>query len=127
MYELRIEDSFAAAHRLVDYQGDCEHLHGHNWTVEVVVVAEKLDSRGLAIDFRDLKDALHQVIAPLDHRFLNDLAPFMKENPSSEKIAQHIFEELERLLKGHAVDLHEVRVWESSRTSAAYRRSHHPR
>ncbi|MGD9343567.1 MAG: 6-carboxytetrahydropterin synthase, partial [Desulfuromonadales bacterium] len=49
-----IKTSFAAAHNLINYQGDCENLHGHNWRVEVTVAAEKLDNAGLGIDFKIL-------------------------------------------------------------------------
>lgn len=48
MYKLRIETSFAAAHCLIHYQGDCENLHGHNWKVEVTVTAGSWTSRGWA-------------------------------------------------------------------------------
>jgi 6-pyruvoyltetrahydropterin/6-carboxytetrahydropterin synthase len=61
MYELKIEDSFAAAHNLRGYKGQCEELHGHNWKVELVVRADQLDSVGLAIDFQELKDAAREV------------------------------------------------------------------
>ena len=50
MYVLTIRTSFAAAHNLINYQGDCENLHGHNWKVEVAVTARELDKAGLGID-----------------------------------------------------------------------------
>jgi 6-pyruvoyltetrahydropterin/6-carboxytetrahydropterin synthase len=52
MYMLTIRTSFAAAHNLKNYQGDCENLHGHNWKVEVAVTAQELDKAGLGIDFK---------------------------------------------------------------------------
>jgi len=55
MYRLTIKTGFAAAHNLINYQGDCENLHGHNWKVEVTVIARELDKAGLAIDFKVLK------------------------------------------------------------------------
>ena len=58
MYHLTIKTHFAAAHRLVNYQGDCENLHGHNWNVEVTVNARELDAAGLGIDFKILKKSL---------------------------------------------------------------------
>ena len=60
MYMLTIKTSFAAAHNLIHYQGDCENLHGHNWRVEVTVSAEKLDNAGLGIDFKILKKQTNQ-------------------------------------------------------------------
>ncbi|MDO9070229.1 MAG: 6-carboxytetrahydropterin synthase, partial [Deltaproteobacteria bacterium] len=35
MYEVKIVTQFAAAHRLENFKGKCESLHGHNWKVEV--------------------------------------------------------------------------------------------
>ena len=54
MYRLTIQTSFAAAHNLLQYQGDCENLHGHNWKVDVTVAARELDKSGLGIDFKIL-------------------------------------------------------------------------
>ena len=35
MYEIKAEQTFSAAHHLLEYEGECEHQHGHNWKVEV--------------------------------------------------------------------------------------------
>ena len=51
LYALTVRTSFAAAHRLREYEGNCERLHGHNWQVEVTVESDSLDSRGMAVDF----------------------------------------------------------------------------
>jgi len=71
MYELTVETTFSAAHQLRGYKGKCEHLHGHNWKVQVHVSAKKLNSIDIAIDFHELKDLLREVVAPLDHSMLN--------------------------------------------------------
>lgn len=42
MYELTVIVEFEAAHRIVDYPGKCDRLHGHNWSVEVTVDSCKL-------------------------------------------------------------------------------------
>ncbi|NOR04952.1 MAG: 6-carboxytetrahydropterin synthase QueD, partial [Deltaproteobacteria bacterium] len=55
MFDIFIRTHFSAAHYLRNYPGNCEHLHGHNWDVEVVVRAEKLNKIDVGIDFRDLK------------------------------------------------------------------------
>lgn len=120
MYELKIEDHFAAAHNLRGYKGACEALHGHNWKVEVLVRADKLDDIGLAIDFKELKDALCWVLDQLDHKYLNDLPEFSIENPSSENIARHIFGKLAERLAGTNVKVHKVTAWESEKACASY-------
>ena len=76
MYQLMIKTHFAAAHNLMNYQGDCENLHGHNWRVEVTVSARELDAAGLGIDFKILKKETNQLLDRLDHKYLNQLEPF---------------------------------------------------
>ena len=120
MYELKIEDSFAAAHNLRGYKGQCEELHGHNWKIEVVVRAERLDSIGLAIDFHDLKDAARQVLQTLDHTYLNDLPAFRDHNPSSEVISRYIFEEMARRVEREGLWVERVTAWESEKACASY-------
>ncbi|OGW73034.1 MAG: 6-carboxytetrahydropterin synthase QueD, partial [Nitrospirae bacterium RIFOXYC2_FULL_44_7] len=94
MFELMVDTTFAAAHQLRGYKGKCEQLHGHNWKVQVHVVAEKLNDVDMAMDFHDLKELLNEVVAPLDHSFLNDIFPFTEKNPSSENIAKWIYDSL---------------------------------
>ena len=120
MYELRVESSFAAAHSLRGYGGNCERLHGHNWKVEVRLAADRLNPVGLAVDFRQVKELLKGVLATLDHEHLNDLEPFRKENPSTERLAQYIFEGLAATLPA-GVRLTEVTAWESPDCAATYR------
>ncbi len=96
MYEIRIKGDFAAAHNLRDVGGKCESLHGHNFTVEVAVESEALDELGMVMDFRLLKDKTRAVLEILDHRYLNEVPPFDRLNPSSENMARHLFEEMER-------------------------------
>lgn len=120
MYELKIEDHFAAAHNLRGYEGACEALHGHNWKVEAVVRTEKLNHIGLAIDFKDMKNALCEIMDILDHKYLNDLPDFKEENPSSENIAKYIFRGLEERLAPFGVTVYKVTAWESEKACASY-------
>lgn len=120
MYHLSIVTSFAAAHNLLHYQGDCENLHGHNWKVEVTVSADSLDKSGLGIDFKILKKYTREVMNYLDHKYLNDLEAFKDISPSSEQIARFIFEQLEKSLQEYDVIIQKVTVWESDNAYAAY-------
>ena len=120
MYELKIEESFAAAHRLRGYKGQCEDLHGHNWKIEVVVRADRLDDIGLALDFHELKSVTKKVLGPLDHSFLNDLPPFLEQNPSSENIARYVLEEVASQVEREGLRVHRVTAWESDRACASY-------
>ncbi|MBI5419496.1 MAG: 6-carboxytetrahydropterin synthase QueD [Deltaproteobacteria bacterium] len=121
MYTLTVRSSFAAAHRLREYEGNCERLHGHNWQIEATVESEALDDLGMAVDFRAMKGALHDVLSRLDHKFLNEIPPFDRQNPSSENIARYLFEEIEGKLPAPA-RLSRVTVWESDDARAEFSR-----
>ncbi len=120
MYHLTIHTNFAAAHNLINYQGDCENLHGHNWKVEVNVSARELDRAGLAIDFKVLKRETNQVLDLLDHKYLNEIKPFDELSPSSENLSRFIFEKLSALLNDGNVTVTRVTVWESDNACASY-------
>ena len=122
MYHLTIKTHFAAAHRLVNYQGDCENLHGHNWNVEVTVSARELDTAGLGIDFKILKRQTKDLLGELDHKYLNDLPAFSQISPSSEQIARFVFDRLSAQFDNDNVQLERVTVWESDYACASYTR-----
>lgn len=118
---MTVRSSFSAAHRLPEYEGNCERLHGHNWQVEMTVESEGLDSRGMALDFREMKAALAEILSRMDHKYLNEVPPFDRRNPSSENIARYIFEEVEGKVPP-PVRLSRVIVWESEDACAEYSR-----
>lgn len=120
MYRLKIHTHFAAAHNLINYQGDCENLHGHNWKVEVTVTARELDKAGLGIDFKILKRETKAVLDLLDHKYLNEIEPFVSNSPSSENIARFLFEKLTVRLNTDNVTVYKVNVWESEYACASY-------
>lgn len=122
MYHLTIKTHFAAAHHLVNYQGDCENLHGHNWNVDVTVTARELDTAGLGIDFKILKRETKELLGELDHKYLNDLPHFTNTSPSSEQIARFLFDRLSSRLDNENVRLDRVTVWESDYACASYSR-----
>jgi 6-pyruvoyltetrahydropterin/6-carboxytetrahydropterin synthase len=123
MFEVAVEETFAAGHALRGYQGKCENTHGHNYKVRVVLAGEKLDSVGLLYDFVELKRRMDEVIRALDHKFLNDLPPFTEQNPSAENIAKYFYDELSRLLAAspNGAALREVTIFETDATTATYR------
>jgi 6-pyruvoyltetrahydropterin/6-carboxytetrahydropterin synthase len=120
MYELTVRDTFSAAHALRDYDGDCANMHGHNWSVDMVVRAETLGPNGLAADFRDLKSVLHDVLSELDHKLINEVVPFDEINPSSEHIAKWLFERMSAVVEGFGVRLAAIRVGENENCSVSY-------
>ena len=77
-------------------RGHSSLSHGHNFRVEAAVVARKLDKLGLGLDFLELEKDLKDILAPYDHRHLNELAPFDDLNPTTENMARWFFQKLER-------------------------------
>lgn len=120
MYEVAIKKTFSAAHRISEIGGKCEALHGHNFLVEVAVAADSLNSEGLVVDFRLLKQWTAEVLDHLDHKFLNELEYFKMRSPSSEQIARYLYERIaERMGQGN-LRLSRVTVWESDHSAATY-------
>ena len=116
MYEIKVKTEFSAAHKLRNYQGKCENLHGHNWKVEACVRSEVLNETGMVLDFTKLKSGLKKVITTLDHSYLNNLAYFKKVNPTSENIAKFIFDKLKKA----GMPPSKISVWESESSCATY-------
>jgi 6-pyruvoyltetrahydropterin/6-carboxytetrahydropterin synthase len=120
MFELRVKVDFPAAHHLTGYPGDCARPHGHNWGLEVFARSIKLDSIGMAMDFRTLKTAARELVAPWDHQDLNTLEDFQTVNPSAEAIARLAYERLAALIDGEETWVDRVTIWENERCSATY-------
>ena len=123
MYEVSVDEVFAAAHNLRGYHGKCENLHGHNYKVRVILAGEELDPTGLLYDFVHLKQAIQTVIRSLDHRYLNEFPPFDALNPSAENIARYIFDETSKQLPQapNGAVIASITVWETETTAATYR------
>ena len=120
-FEISVEVVFAASHQLRGYKADLEPLHGHNFRVEAFVKAEMLPDTGYVMDFLELEEGLQRVVAPYDHRHLNDVAPFDEINPTTENMARFFYQELESKLPERA-SLARVRVWEAPTYSASFGR-----
>ena len=122
MFEISVEDTFAAGHALRAYRGKCEKVHGHNYKVRVTVAGDELNSAGLLMDFVELKRLLHSVMDSLDHQFLNDIPPFDTLNPTAENMAKYFHEEVSKGLASEGgVRIACVRLWETDTSVAAYR------
>jgi len=123
MFEVSVEQTFAAGHALRNYKGACENVHGHNFKIQVTIEGRELDGTGMLVDFLDVKQSMRDVIARLDHKFLNDVPPFDVKNPSAENIAEYFYEELTSGLVSNPVPVRvrEVKVWETDIQSATYR------
>ena len=67
MFEVTIEETFAAGHALRNYKGKCENVHGHNYRCQVTMAGQELDHIGLLVDFVELKRVVHSVLDRMDH------------------------------------------------------------
>jgi 6-pyruvoyltetrahydropterin/6-carboxytetrahydropterin synthase len=123
VYEVFVDETFAAAHNLRNYKGKCENLHGHNYKVRVTLAGPELDASGLLYDFVHLKQVIQNVIRSLDHRYLNELKPFDVLNPSAENIARHIYDEAAKQLRSapNGTGISSITVWETDTSAATYR------
>ncbi|MEK6248217.1 MAG: 6-carboxytetrahydropterin synthase [Planctomycetales bacterium] len=132
MYQVSREIDFCYGHRLLNYEGKCKHLHGHNGRVIITLESESLDQRGMVIDFSEIKNIVSQWIDEvLDHRmilckddpavgFLQDMGEPMyliDDNPTAENIAKVIFD----FTKGHGFPIVEALLWETPRCFATYK------
>ena len=122
MFQVSVEESFSAGHALRGYKGKCENPHGHNYKVRLTLEGPALDSVGLLYDFVHLKQIIHQVIQAVDHKFLNDLAPFDQLNPSAENIARYLYEEASKQMRKQpdSARIASITVWETDTTAATY-------
>ena len=123
MYQITIETHFSSAHRLRDYNGECERLHGHNWKVQISVASDILNDLGMVMDFKDLKSNVKPLIGKLDHQYLNDIPPFTEINPTTENISKYLFDEFSKLINTDQIKVTKVEIWESTTSSASYTRS----
>lgn len=119
-YSLKVSADFAAAHSLRGYPGDCSRLHGHNWKVEVEVGATALDDLGMAMDFKTLKQAARALVGELDHRYLNEISPFDKINPTAENIAAYLYAGLSETLNNDIARVTAVTLWETDTACVRY-------
>jgi 6-pyruvoyltetrahydropterin/6-carboxytetrahydropterin synthase len=132
MYLVSREIDFCYGHRLLQYDGKCKHLHGHNGRAIISLAAEQLDEIGMVIDFTDIKRVVSQWIDDnLDHRMIlhrdDPYVPVLRElgeplylvdaNPTAENIARLIYD----CAAGHGFPIIEVKLWETRNCYATYR------
>src|SRR5438067_13111710 len=123
MFEVTVEDSFAAGHYLRNYRGKCENPHGHNYKIRVTLAGNELDKAGLLLDFKDLRDVMKPVIDRLDHQMINDIEPFTNLNPSAENLAKYFYDETNKSLSQTTdgrVSVKDVTIYETDTTTATY-------
>ncbi len=122
MFEIEIEETFAAAHTLPGTGTKCERLHGHNWKVQVGLEGEQVDRNGLLMDFHELRELTRSVTQQLDHIYLNEHPLFAGLNPTAENLARIVYEQVASRLARTDVRLTYVRIHETDKARATYRK-----
>ena len=132
MYEITRQIDFCYGHRLLNYEGKCRHLHGHNGRVLITLRSETLDERGMVLDFGDIKRVVSRWIdEQLDHRMLlhrdDPAVPVLQAlgeplylmdcNPTAENIARVIFE----FTQSQGFPVVQTRLYETPRCYAVWR------
>ena len=122
MFQVTVDETFSSGHALRGYKGKCENVHGHNYKVRVTLEGPQLDSAGLLYDFTHLKRVIREIVGGVDHKFLNDLAPFDVLNPSAENLAKYFYDETARQMNAmpEGARVTSVTIWETDTTSATY-------
>jgi 6-pyruvoyltetrahydropterin/6-carboxytetrahydropterin synthase len=120
MFKLIVKKEFSAAHILHGHPGDCKRMHGHNWLVEAEVRGSNTNEIGMVIDFKDIKNNLQDIIGKLDHQYLNDIEPFINENPTAENISKYIYKELSKNINTDNIKVSEIKLWETSNSAVTY-------
>ncbi len=130
-YRVTREIDFCYGHRLLDYEGKCRYLHGHNGRAVITIESLELDYRGMVLDFSDIKRDVSQWIdANLDHRMIlnrqDPVVPLLTDmgeplhlidaNPTAENIAKDIFD----YASGQGYPVTQVSLWETPRCFATY-------
>ena len=131
MYHVSRQIDFCYGHRLLQYDGKCKHLHGHNGRAVISIAADKLDNLGMVMDFSDIKKVVSTWIDDeLDHRMIlhkdDPVVPMLRElgepmylideNPTAENIAKLIFDF--STIQGYPVT--RVDLWETRRCYASF-------
>jgi len=115
--EIYKEFTFEAAHRLphVPEGHKCGRLHGHSYRVTLAVEGEPGERSGWVVDFSEISAAFAPLKERLDHYYLNEIEGL--ENPTSEILAQWIWQRIQPLLPG----LCRVSISETCTTGCDYR------
>jgi 6-pyruvoyltetrahydropterin/6-carboxytetrahydropterin synthase len=123
MFLVTVDETFSSGHALRGYKGKCENVHGHNYKVRVTLEGPQLDSVGLLYDFTHLKRVIREIVGGVDHKFLNDMAPFDVINPSAENLAKYFYDETTRQMNAmpEGARVTSITIWETDTTSATYR------
>lgn len=120
MFELSVKSTFSAAHQILDYNGNCANLHGHNWELTVWLRSGKVNRLGICMDYREIKKVIDKAVSDLDHIVLNNHPVFSEINPTSETLARYLYHLLREEFAADPVQVAKVSIAENSDFSVSY-------
>ncbi len=138
-YQVSKVFTFEAAHRLIkNYTGKCSNNHGHSWVVKITVGSNTLDEKGMVIDFNELKRIKEWIDNQLDHATIlwkqDPMVQYIEitgqrlfltdNNPTSEAIAEIIFQKAIDLFENDQIKVESVEVSETCTSTAIVNRNH---
>ncbi len=138
MFRVSRQIDFCYGHRLLNYDGKCKYLHGHNGRAVITIEKPTLDERGMVLDFTEIKNVVSRWIDEnLDHRMIlhraDPVVPLLTTlgepmhlidvNPTAENIARLIFD----YTLGQGFPVIEVKLWETPNCFASYRENTNPK
>lgn len=133
MHKIKKTFHLAYGHRLLNYNGKCENLHGHNGVVEITLKAAKLNAERMVMDFTELGRLMKTWLDEnLDHKVIlakaDPLVPVLRkqgqacyltaQNPTAEELAKLVFDTAASL----RLPVDEVAFWETPTSAAYYRK-----
>lgn len=133
MFQVTRELRFCYGHRLLNYDGKCRHLHGHNGRALITLETDRLDTLGMVVDFSTIKRVVGSWIdANLDHRMIlhrdDPVVPTLQKqgepiflidvNPTAENIAKLLYD----FVAAQGFPVIEVKLWETEDSFAVYRK-----
>jgi len=137
MYQLNTHASFDSAHFLAGYEGKCRNLHGHRWKLSVTIQKEKVEeqgqTRGMVVDFGELKDKVKEIADEFDHALIVEKDTLktktiealreedfriieVKFRPTAENFARYFYDRI----KQDGYDISYVEVYETPNNCAIY-------
>ncbi|UXV32834.1 6-carboxytetrahydropterin synthase QueD [Mammaliicoccus sciuri] len=88
-FELNKDFNFSSAYYIPHEEaGKCMNVHGHTYFVNLTIAGDELDKMGFLVNFSELKLLIHK---RYDHQLLNDFEEFKDHSPSTEQVAQTIY------------------------------------
>jgi 6-pyruvoyltetrahydropterin/6-carboxytetrahydropterin synthase len=123
--------AFDAAHRVMEHESKCKHLHGHRYVIEATFASDGLDALGRVVDFGVIKEKLgvwidthwdHNTILFNKDEILGEAISnrtdqdvyYMNANPTAENMAQHLLEDIcPKLFIDTGIRCINIRLWET--------------